>query len=64
VKTRRPAPGSFNFTAAAQKRNAENLLVIEDRALAALYDENWGKRRAVSMRYSEPLPPDAAMPED
>jgi hypothetical protein len=38
--------------------------VIEDRALAALYDENWGKRRAVSMRYSEPLPPDAAMPED
>jgi phosphatidylserine/phosphatidylglycerophosphate/cardiolipin synthase-like enzyme len=56
--------GSCNFTASAQNRNAENLLVITDPALAALYDENWGKRRAVSTRYAEPLPPDAAMPED
>jgi phosphatidylserine/phosphatidylglycerophosphate/cardiolipin synthase-like enzyme len=30
--------GRFNFTAAAQSHNAENLLVIEDIALAVLYD--------------------------
>ena len=41
----------------AQSRIAENLLVIEDRALAALYHENWRKRR-VSVRYTEALPPD------
>ena len=48
--------GSFNFTAAAQKSNAENLLVIDDGALAAEYKANWERRRAVSVRYTEPLP--------
>ena len=48
--------GSFNFTAAAQKSNAENLLVIDDGALAAEYKANWERRRAVSVRYIEPLP--------
>ena len=33
--------GSFNFTKAAESENAENLLVIEDTALAARYTENW-----------------------
>lgn len=33
--------GSFNFTKAAQESNAENLLVINDMALAARYSENW-----------------------
>jgi phosphatidylserine/phosphatidylglycerophosphate/cardiolipin synthase-like enzyme len=33
--------GSFNFTAAAQNHNAENLLVLEDPALAAEYLRNW-----------------------
>jgi phosphatidylserine/phosphatidylglycerophosphate/cardiolipin synthase-like enzyme len=33
--------GSFNFTKAAESENAENLLVIEDTALAARYAENW-----------------------
>lgn len=32
--------GSFNFTKAAQKRNAENLLVIHDKALAGRYTAN------------------------
>jgi phosphatidylserine/phosphatidylglycerophosphate/cardiolipin synthase-like enzyme len=27
--------GSFNFTKAAQERNAENVLIVPDRALAA-----------------------------
>jgi len=42
---------SFNFTVAAQSHNAENLVVIEDRALAAKYRENWEARRAVSLPY-------------
>ena len=33
--------GSFNFTKAAEEHNAENLLVIEDSALAAKYLKNW-----------------------
>ena len=33
--------GSFNFTRAAEDRNAENLLVIRDKTLAAKYIENW-----------------------
>jgi phosphatidylserine/phosphatidylglycerophosphate/cardiolipin synthase-like enzyme len=33
--------GSFNFTSAAERQNAENLLVIQDRALAARYVDNW-----------------------
>jgi phosphatidylserine/phosphatidylglycerophosphate/cardiolipin synthase-like enzyme len=33
--------GSFNFTAAAQFRNAENLLVVHDPALAGRYLANW-----------------------
>ncbi len=33
--------GSFNFTRAAEEKNAENLLVIRDKALAAKDLENW-----------------------
>jgi phosphatidylserine/phosphatidylglycerophosphate/cardiolipin synthase-like enzyme len=36
--------GSFNFTAAAQSHNAENLLVLRDSRLAALYQANWKRR--------------------
>ena len=35
--------GSFNFTKAAEENNAENLLVIHDKKLAALYTKNWQK---------------------
>ena len=48
--------GSFNFTTAAQKSNAENLLMIEDGALAAEYKANWERRRAVSEPYADALP--------
>jgi len=41
--------GSFNFTKAAQNRNAENLLIIRDKALATIYLKNWQRRRALSM---------------
>ncbi len=33
--------GSFNFTKAVDEKNAENLLVINDAALADRYAENW-----------------------
>jgi len=33
--------GSFNFTKAADTRNAENLLIVRDAELTAKYLENW-----------------------
>jgi phosphatidylserine/phosphatidylglycerophosphate/cardiolipin synthase-like enzyme len=33
--------GSFNFTKAAEEKNAENLLVISDKKLAERYTKNW-----------------------
>ena len=43
--------GSFNFTRAAQEKNAENLLVIYDAALAARYTQNWEVHAAHSEPY-------------
>jgi phosphatidylserine/phosphatidylglycerophosphate/cardiolipin synthase-like enzyme len=41
--------GSMNFTVAAQKRNAENALIVRhDLGLAQAYRENWFRRAAVS----------------
>lgn len=40
--------GSFNFTNAAQKRNAENVLIISDSNLARIYTKNWIKRESES----------------
>lgn len=37
--------GSFNFTAAAEKSNAENLLIIQEKGLAQTYVDNWKKHR-------------------
>ncbi len=47
--------GSFNFTQAAESRNAENLLILRDPALAARYLANWEEHR----RHSEPCGPGA-----
>jgi phosphatidylserine/phosphatidylglycerophosphate/cardiolipin synthase-like enzyme len=33
--------GSFNFMKAAQEKNAEHVLIIRDKALAAQYTQNW-----------------------
>ncbi len=43
--------GSFNFTRAAQEKNAENVLVLRDPELAARYAENWQRHLATSERY-------------
>jgi len=42
--------GSFNFTKAAEEKNAENLLVIQDVALAEKYAANW----RVHAQHSDP----------
>src|SRR5947199_1675720 len=45
--------GSFNFTRAAQERNAANVFVIRgDREIARTYAENWESRARVSVPYS------------
>ena len=43
--------GSFNFTMAAEEKNAENLLIIRDKALAQRYTENWYVHAAHSKPY-------------
>jgi phosphatidylserine/phosphatidylglycerophosphate/cardiolipin synthase-like enzyme len=43
--------GSFNFTKAAQEKNAENLLIIRDPALAVQYTQNWEVHRQHSQPY-------------
>jgi phosphatidylserine/phosphatidylglycerophosphate/cardiolipin synthase-like enzyme len=40
--------GSFNYTWSAENRNAENLIVIHDSAIAAEYARNWSARAARS----------------
>lgn len=55
--------GSFNFTKAAESNNAENMLVIHGKPLAARYFENWEEHLAHSEVYTprgdapaQPLP--------
>lgn len=45
--------GSFNFTDAAQKRNAENLVFITDFKLAQEYIQNWENREHLSTPYPQ-----------
>lgn len=45
--------GSFNFTKAAEGKNAENLLIIKSGELARLYIDNWNDHR----QHSEVLAP-------
>jgi len=43
--------GSFNFTEAAEDSNAENLLVVRDKAIAEKYMANWNEHAAHSEPY-------------
>jgi phosphatidylserine/phosphatidylglycerophosphate/cardiolipin synthase-like enzyme len=40
--------GSFNFSEAAESKNAENLLIVSDPTLAAKYRWDWDKHRSHS----------------
>lgn len=44
--------GSYNYTASAEKRNAENVTFIESAANAALFEQNWQSRKAISTPYT------------
>ncbi|MDE2582495.1 MAG: DUF1669 domain-containing protein [Rhodospirillales bacterium] len=44
--------GSFNYTWSAEHRNAENLLVLRDPALAARYARNWAVAAARALPYA------------
>jgi len=48
--------GSFNFTTAAEDKNAENLLVIRDKVVAKKYRNNWNSHS----KHSEAYSPEAA----
>ena len=45
--------GSFNFTKAAEEKNAENLLIIKSEELSKKYVENWNRHK----EHSEPYEP-------
>ena len=45
--------GSYNFTRAAEKRNAENMVIIESGPIAEKYLQNWQKHQ----RHSQPYRP-------
>ena len=49
--------GSFNFTTAAEDKNAENLLVLHDKALAKKYRANWNAHSKHSASYAVSMPP-------
>jgi len=44
--------GSFNFTKAAEEKNAENLLIIHSNKLAELYIKNWREHAQHSEFYA------------
>jgi phosphatidylserine/phosphatidylglycerophosphate/cardiolipin synthase-like enzyme len=43
--------GSFNFTYAAENKNAENVLIIKSPGLGGLYADNWLGHRQHSQKY-------------
>ncbi len=46
--------GSYNFTLAAQRSNAENVVVLRDHpAVARAYRENWQRLKAAAMPWSD-----------
>ncbi len=44
--------GSFIYTEAAETRNAENILLVRDKAVAARYLENWREHAGHSEAYA------------
>ncbi len=40
--------GSYNFTEAASKRNAKNVIAIQDKKIVREYLDNWIRREEIS----------------
>jgi phosphatidylserine/phosphatidylglycerophosphate/cardiolipin synthase-like enzyme len=51
IDGRKVITGSFNFTKAAEEKNAENLLVIKNPRLAKEFTQNWEAHRQHSIPY-------------
>lgn len=51
VDSNRVETGSFNFTEAAEKSNAENCLILFEPNIAFSYSQNWEEHRAHSTAY-------------
>jgi phosphatidylserine/phosphatidylglycerophosphate/cardiolipin synthase-like enzyme len=50
--------GSYNFTIAAQRSNAENVVVLRDNpAVARAYRDNWSRLKAGAMPWADPSRP-------
>ena len=49
--------GSFNFTKAAEDKNAENVLIISSEELAKVYLDNWQRHREHSETYARQAGP-------
>ena len=43
--------GSFNFTKAAEEKNAENLLILKNKELAKHYIDNWNRHKSHSQKH-------------
>jgi phosphatidylserine/phosphatidylglycerophosphate/cardiolipin synthase-like enzyme len=56
IDNQRVITGSFNFTKAAEEKNAENLLVIDDPSVASRYAANFQSHAAHSGVYSKKVP--------
>jgi len=52
VDEHRIITGSYNFTKAAESKNAENLLLLDDPDLARSYIENWNRHRAGAEKFA------------
>jgi phosphatidylserine/phosphatidylglycerophosphate/cardiolipin synthase-like enzyme len=52
IDAREVIAGSFNFTRAADEKNAENLLILKSPTLAKRYLENWHAHQAHSDLYT------------
>ena len=50
IDKRKVITGSFNFTSAADSRNAENVIIIDDTIVAKQYQQNWNNRKQKSMK--------------
>jgi phosphatidylserine/phosphatidylglycerophosphate/cardiolipin synthase-like enzyme len=45
IDRERVITGSFNFTKAAEEKNAENLVIMKNKDLAGVYIDNWFKHK-------------------
>ena len=53
IDSKKVLTGSFNFTKAAEEKNAENLLVIDDPKMAFKYMTNWQAHASHSVVYEK-----------